>query len=142
MPGSGLGEASGLAVIARGEREVLDAASCLPGRVLILTGRAITRRTMPVVVKGAHMATFASLVVISDELRDLGHMGDSGVPVPVVFVSCEADKFWMDRAMRVTVSVTRKTLDPIIDVRLERPEQRRRRQPLGSAPSVPGTVRH
>lgn len=138
MRGSGTGEVSGLAVVACCDRDVLDAAAWLPGRVLILNGSALTRNTVPVVVKGAHMATFAALVVITDDLLDFGHMGESGLPVPVVFVEREADHAWMRKAMRVTVSVTKRD-DRVLDVRGTRPE-RRRRPAISVVTSVPGTV--
>ncbi|MGV1005825.1 MAG: hypothetical protein ACOYEV_13925 [Candidatus Nanopelagicales bacterium] len=137
MRGSGMGEVSGLAVVACTERDVLDAAAWLPGRVLVLTGRSITRNTVPVVVKGAHMATFAGLVVIADDLHDLGHMGESGLPVPVVFVQREADHAWMRKAMRVSVSVLERS--EVLDVRGDRPE-RRRRPAISVVNSVPGIV--
>lgn len=115
----------------------MAAASWLPGRVIVLTGSAITRRTVPIVVKGAHLATFSALVVIADDLYDLSHVGRSGLPVPVVFVDRAADHFWMLRATRVSVSVSQRA-DPatgeVIDVR-----PRRRRAPLVTAAPVPGT---
>ncbi len=138
MRGSGTGEVSGLAVVAGSDRDVLDAAAWLPGRILILVGSALTRNTVPVVVKGAHMATFAALVVISDDLLDFGHMGESGLPVPVVFVEREADHAWMRKAMRVTVSVSERA-DNVLDVRGGRSE-RRRRPTVSVVTSVPGTV--
>lgn len=144
MRGSGLGEASGLVVVATSESEVLQASSWLPGRVLVMTSSAITRRTVPLVVKGAHMATFSSLIVISDGLRDLGHLGTSGVPVPVVYVDREADHFWMRKATRVDVCVTHRderkvnlVEDRIIDVR---PDRRRRAQ-YATVAGMPGVVR-
>lgn len=139
MRGSGQGEVSALAAVACSERDVLDAAAWLPGRVLVLTGQAITRNTVPVVVKGAHLATFAGLVVITDDLRDLGHMGESGLPVPVVFVQREEDHAWMRKAMRVTVSVVKRS-DTVLDVRGDRPE-RRRRPSMAVVNSVPGIIK-
>lgn len=144
MSGSGLGEASGLAVVVTSESEVLKASSWLPGRVLVMTSSAITRRTVPLVVKGAHLATFCSLIVISDGLRDLGHLGESGVPVPVVYVDREADHFWMHKATRVEVCVTHReerklnlVEDRIIDVR----QERRRRIQHSPVAGMPGVVR-
>lgn len=138
MAGSGVGEASGLAVVTTTEAEVMAAASWLPGRVIVLTGSAITRRTVPVVVKGAHLATFSALVVVADDLYDLGHVGRSGLPVPVVFVDRPADHFWMLRATRISVCVTSGSDGPgagdVVDVR-----PRRRRSPLAPAYPVPGT---
>jgi hypothetical protein len=145
LSGSGVGEATGLALVATSEPEVLRASCWLPGRVLVMTESAFTRRTIPVVVKGAHMATFSSLVVVSDDLRNLGHLGASGVPVPVVIVGRETEHLWMRKATRVTVSVAYREQgrldlveDRIIDVR---PERRRKAYQLGAAAATPGVVR-
>lgn len=145
LSGSGLGEASGLAFVATSESEVLNASRWLPGRVLVMTESAFTRRTIPAVVKGAYMATFSSLVVISDDLYDLGHLGQSGVPVPVVIVGRETDHIWMRKAARVTVSVSHRDPrqldldgDRVIDVR---PERRRKPAQYSTVAATPGVVR-
>ncbi len=140
MRGSGLGAAHGLAVVARTEQEVHDAVAWMPGRVLVILGEAVTRATIPVVVHSAHLATFAGIVVVTNDLQDLGHMGQGGLPIPVVVVSRVADMPWMLRAVRISVGVHPVAEDEI-DIRSPIPNQRRG-QSQPATPGTPGTVRH
>lgn len=139
LRGSALGQATGLAVVAPTERDVLEAVAQLPGRVLILCSEAITRQTVPVVVNSAHLETFVAIVVVTDDPADLGRIAVSGVPIPIVVVSREVDREWLRRAVRVTVGV-RADGQAEVDVRSHRPE-RRRRVPSSSSLGAPGTVR-
>lgn len=141
MAGSGEGTASGLAVLAQTEGEVLEAAAWMPGRVLILCGEAITRSTIPVVVNSAHLSTFVGIVVVTRDLVDLGHMGTGGLPIPVVVVQRDADLQWMRRAVRVTLGV-HPVADEEIDIRLPTQDRRRRQQPVPALLGPPGTVRN
>ncbi|MGB8022460.1 MAG: hypothetical protein WCF04_14615 [Candidatus Nanopelagicales bacterium] len=140
MRGSGLGEATGLAVIAATEQEVLDAAGWMPGRILVLCGEAITPAAVPVIINSAQLATFRGIVVITDDQVDLGHMGDTRLPIPIVYVHRQADQAWMRRAVRVTVGV-QAVGDHTLDVRSVRAE-RPRRTSAAAVLGVPGTVRH
>lgn len=138
MRGSALGRVSGLAVVAETESDVLETVAWMPGRVLVLCGDAITRTSAPVVVNSAHLATFIAIVVVTDDLSDLGHMGDDGLPIPVVVVSREADQSWLRRAVRVTVGVRARPHEDV-DVRGHRVE-RRRRVATPAIGGVPGAV--
>lgn len=140
MRGSGLGEATGLAVIAATEQEVLDAAGWMPGRILVLCGEAITPAAVPVIINSAQLATFRGIVVITDDQVDLGHMGDTRLPIPFVYVHRQADQAWMRRAVRVTVGVQMHG-DHTLDVRSVRAERPRRTSPAAVL-GAPGTVRH
>lgn len=140
MRGSGLGEATGLAVVAASEQEVLDAVSWMPGRILVLCGEAITPAAVPVIINSAQLATFRGIVVITDDQVDLGHMGDTRLPIPIVYVHRQADQAWMRRAVRITVCVQTHG-EHTLDVRNARTERTRRTLPTAVL-GAPGTVRH
>lgn len=145
LAGSAVGEATGLAAVATRESDVLEASCSLPGRVLVLAESAISRRTVPVLVQGARLATFSSLVFLGHELGDLLQLGGTTVPVPAVLVARKADHYWITKATRLTVTVSacdeqdfELQTDRVIDVRAER---RRRAVQPDTVAATPGVVR-
>ncbi len=124
MRGSAVGHARGLAIVAESTPEVTEACRWMPGRVLVLSGEAISPASAAVVARSACLATFAAIVVVASDEADLAHMGEDAVPIPVVLVTRAEDGPWTRRATRVSVGVPRRA-EPVHDIRATHHERRR-----------------
>lgn len=136
LRGSCLGTASGLCVHVDSRAALHGAATSLPGRILVLSGGALTPGVLDALPVGS---TFAGIVVLTGERAVLQQIGSPLLDIPSVTVSRPVDQDLVRRAVRVSVTVQD---GPIVVPALPSPRPVvRRRLPVGNGGSrTPGTI--
>ena len=139
VPGSALGRATGLVVVARTDREVAAAAAWMPGRVLVLSPPALDRDCLRRVLAATELSAFAGLIVLADDRTDLGPLAAAQAGIPMVRAIREPDRDRIRRAVRAVIDVS-----PVDTRGGFVPSPRRERQHRSSPPitgsTVPGTI--
>jgi hypothetical protein len=138
LRGSALGSVSGLVAVAESERDLREAVTWMPGRILVLGGSALARPTLRSLLTTTEITTFGGIVVLADEATDLDPLGSAPAAIPMVTVSGPIDQDRIRRAVRVTLTVDTR---PSVVAPIPTPRHHRRRRV--SAPvslGAPGTV--
>ncbi|MGB7981499.1 MAG: hypothetical protein WCF36_11985 [Candidatus Nanopelagicales bacterium] len=137
MPGSGLGQALGLGVLARTIIAVRSALDWMPGRILVLADDGLAEACQERIAHSAHLRTLAGIVVLADDEMDLSHLAAVESSVPMVLVVRSHDQRCLRRAVRIGVEVRQGV--PQVDLRPHR-FAHSRHAGVHADSSAPGTV--
>ena len=136
LRGSCLGSASGLCVHVDSPAALRQAATSLPGRILVLDGAALEEGVLDRVPVGS---TFSGIVVLTSDRVVLARIGCPLIDVPSVAVGRPIDQDSVRRAVRLTVTVQDGPIDTP-QVPVPRHASRRRSSVDATLPRTPGTI--